>query len=123
MADVVRTPNVRDIDAAVRLYYEKFELSSKDIQEIFEAKSSATVSTLKKIAREEMSKRPGRKPWDDSCVPTDIAYDAWGLKIADLERRRRHLIMLGVIREPNVDSEGAAEEQSAAASSEVSANV
>lgn len=93
MADVIRRPNIRDIDAAVRLYYEKFELSSKDIRAIFDAKSTATVSRLKNIVREEMSKT-GRLPWDSHNVPTDIAYRVWGLEIGDLERRRAKLMKL-----------------------------
>ncbi len=94
MADVIKRPNVRDIDAAVRLYYEKFELSGSDIQAIFGAKSSSTVSKLKKIVREEMAKT-GRLPYDQHNVPTDVAFAAWGLDIADLERRRAKLMKLG----------------------------
>ncbi len=99
------TPNVRDIDAAVRLYYEKFELSSKDIGELFGVKSSATVAKLKRQAREEMARHPERKSWDESQVPTDIAYKAWGLDISDLERRRAKLIKLGFIVEKEASSD------------------
>ncbi len=93
MADNIRRPNVKNIDAAVRFYYETFELSSKDIQEIFDAKSSATVAKLKQIVRDEMVKT-GRLPWNTHNVPTDIAFKVWGLDIADLERRRAKLIKL-----------------------------
>ena len=98
MTDNIKRPNVRNIDAAVRLYYEKFELSGADIQVIFGAKSSSTVSKLKKIVREEMVK-VGRLPYDPHNVPTDIAFAAWGLDIADLERRRAKLIKLGAVQE------------------------
>ncbi len=98
MADVIKRPNVRDIDVAVRLYYEKFELSGADIQAIFGAKSSSTVSKLKKIVREEMVKT-GRLPYDQHNVATDVAFEAWGLDIADLERRRAKLMKLGGVRE------------------------
>jgi hypothetical protein len=98
MSEAIRRPNVKNIDAAVRLYYEKFELGSKDIREIFDAKSSVTVTNLKKIAREKMAEKD-RMPYDKYCVPTDIAYEAWGLDIADLERRRAKLIKLGAVQE------------------------
>lgn len=94
----VRCPNIKNIDAAVRLYYEKFELSSKDIRLIFDTKSTATESKLKNMVREEMAKE-GRLPWDSHNVPTDIAFKAWGLEIADLERRRAKLVKLGLIQE------------------------
>lgn len=129
MSEIIRTPNIRDIDAAVRMYYEKFELSSRDIQEIFDIKSSATVSKLKYIARQAMSKYPGRKPWDEHCVPTDIVYEAWGLKIADLERRRKTLIRLGYIQDRKTVTAEPEEAQGEQASfsevtpSEVTANV
>lgn len=93
MADNIRRPNVKNIDAAVRLYYETFELSSKDIQEIFDAKSSATVARLKNMVRDEMVKT-GRLPWNVHNVPTELAFEVWGLDIADLERRRTKLIKL-----------------------------
>lgn len=96
MGKYVRCPNIKNIDAAVRLYYEKFELSSKDIRLIFDTKSTATESKLKNMVRMEMSKAE-RKPWDEHCVPTDLAYKVWGLDITDLERRRAKLVKLGVI--------------------------
>ena len=97
MADVIKRPNVKDINAAVRLYYEKFELSNSDIKLIFEAKSTATVSKLKALVREEMVKS-GRLSYNPHNVPTDIAYAAWGLDIADLERRRAKLMKLGAVQ-------------------------
>lgn len=98
MAEVIRCPNIKDIDLAVRLYYETFELSSKDIRMIFGTKSTATEAKLKKMVRVEMAKT-GKKPWNDSCVPTEAAFKAWGLDIADLERRRAKLMKLGVLQE------------------------
>lgn len=93
MAEGIRCPNIKNLDAAVRLYYEKFELGSKDIRLIFGTRSTATEARLKKVVREEMIK-VGRKPWDEHCVPTDVAYKVWGLDIADLEKRRRKLMGL-----------------------------
>ena len=42
----VRVPQVRDIETALRLYYERLELSNKDIKELFET-STGTVYRLK----------------------------------------------------------------------------
>lgn len=93
MTECIKRPNVGNLDAAVRLYYEKFELSSDDIKQIFGAKSSSSVARLKKLAREAAVKA-GRMPWDAHCVPTDVAYEAWGLEIADLEKRRAKLMKI-----------------------------
>lgn len=97
-----KAPNIKNIDLAVRLYYEKFELGTADIRAIFDAKSSATVTRLKKMVREEMAKS-GRLAWNPYSVPTDIAFSTWGLDINDLERRRKNLIKLGAIKEDTED--------------------
>lgn len=84
---------VTDIDLAVRMYYERIELSSADIMKLFGVKSSQTVAKLKNIARKLMLERD-RKSWSPYNVNTVIAYEAWGLDISDLERRRTKLARL-----------------------------
>ena len=84
---------ITDIDLAVRMYYERIELSSADIMKLFGVKSSQTVAKLKKTARELMLER-GRKSWNPYNVNTVIAYEAWGLDISDLEKRRTKLARL-----------------------------
>ena len=81
---------VVNIDAAVRLYYERIELSTADIKEIWGISSSKTAGKYRDKVREEMVKR-GKEPYDVNCVNTDIAFEVWGLSIKDLEYRRARL--------------------------------
>ena len=87
---MVRVPSTVDIAAAIRLYYEKSEISNADIIAIFGKMGSAKVAALKKLALEKMAEN-GVRLWDSRCVNTDSAYTAWGLSIADLEKRYSRL--------------------------------
>lgn len=86
----VRIPQLCSVENAVRLYYEKSELTSADIKRLFDIHSSATVTKLKALAREKMieEKIPAR---DSRNVNTAMAYKAWGLDISDLEQRLKKL--------------------------------
>ena len=77
---------VKDIGVAVRLFYERFELSNKDIKELFGVTGSNTVTRLKNQALQLMAEK-GRQPWSKECVNTECAYEAWGLDITELEKR------------------------------------
>lgn len=90
---MARTPQLTDINIAVKKYYEKIELSNADIRALFGVSSSRTVCKLKDMAKNEMVKQ-GKQSWNPHCVNTETAYLAWGLDIADLERRREKLIKL-----------------------------
>ncbi len=86
----VRIPQVRSIEGAVRLYYEKSELTNSDIKQLFDVHSSATIMKLKNLARERMTER-NIPIWNAQNVNTAAAYEAWGLSIDDLEQRLRKL--------------------------------
>ncbi len=86
----VRIPQITDIETAIRLYYERIELSNADIRELFGDLSPATISKLKKKAREIMS-RENIPEWSAQNVNTEAAFKAWGLDISDLERRYKKL--------------------------------
>lgn len=75
-----------DVELAVRLYYERIELTNKDIRKLFDIKSSTTVAKLKRIAIEAMVEK-GQTPFSAYGVNTETAYEAWKLDINDLERR------------------------------------
>ena len=81
----VRVPQVRDIETALRLYYERLELSNKDIKELFET-STGTVYRLKAIAKEEMDAM-GLQCWNATHVNTEAA----GLDIQKMERNYKRL--------------------------------
>ena len=95
----VRTPQIADIETAVRIYYEKIELSSKDIQELFPgAKGASTITRLKGKARERMAEE-GALVYNSRCVNTEVAFRAWGLDIEDLEKRLAKLRRLKLHKE------------------------
>ena len=85
----VRVPQVRDIETVLRIYYERLELSNKDIRTLFET-SAGTVYRLKAVAKEEMDAM-GLQCWNATHVNTEAAYKAWGIDIERLERNYKRL--------------------------------
>ena len=95
----VRIPQIRDPLAAIRLFYSKTELSTGDIRELFAAGKGKRISgeralKLKKLAREAMHEK-GIPSYDATKCNTDVAYEVWGINIADLERRYAKLQKYG----------------------------
>lgn len=86
MASNVRIPIITSIENAIFIYYSRIEIGNKDITELFGNLSSATISRLKRKAREQMA-IDGVKSWTGYGVSTESAYRAWNLDINDLERR------------------------------------
>ena len=87
----IRIPRLRDIEDAIRIYYENIEIGTKEIKELFISRndtyiSNSTAMKLKKIAKEKMAEKE-IKNWDASRVNTKAAFEAWGLEINDLEKR------------------------------------
>lgn len=91
----VRIPTVTSLQTAIRLFYERTELSNEDIRELFGDLSSATIARLKNVARKEMAER-NTPVWSANRVNTEVAYVSWGLSIDDLERRYEKLKKLSV---------------------------
>lgn len=94
----VRIPAVTSLQTAIRLYYERTELSNDDIRELFGRHSSTTIAKLKNIARNEMTER-NTPVWNANCINTEVAYAAWGLSIEDLEKRLKKLKELKILTE------------------------
>lgn len=86
----VRVPQLRSIESAVRIFYEKSELTNNDIKQLFDVHSSATITKLKNLARKRMAEE-NITVWDARNVNTATAYKSWGLQIDDLEQRLRKL--------------------------------
>lgn len=78
-----------DIELAVRLYYDSIEIGSQEIKELYSC-SSATAKRLKDIALAEMAKE-GKRPCLRAHVNTRMAFKAWGIDIADFEKRLHKL--------------------------------
>ncbi len=89
----VRIPQVKDIETAIRLYYERIELSNSDIRKLFGDLAAATVVKLKKKARQVITEE-NIMEWNNRNVNTEAAFKAWGLDIADLERRYKKIAAL-----------------------------
>lgn len=85
----VRVPQITSLETAIRLYYERIELSNSDIRELFGKLAPATIK-MKNKALAIMTER-NTPVWNAQRVNTEIAYEAWGLNIADLERRFKKL--------------------------------
>ncbi|MCI5892915.1 MAG: hypothetical protein MRZ66_05895 [Clostridiales bacterium] len=84
------------LDTAIRIYYENPEIGNAEIGELFGTKSSSTIKNLKKKAQDLMITREKKSFWPYT-VNTAIAYEAWGLDIEDLERRRTKLKKFGLV--------------------------
>lgn len=76
----------KDIGKLIRIFYENIELGSDEIREMYDGISKSAIQTLKKKARKVMVTNDVM-PWDANKVNTESAFVAWGLEIADLERR------------------------------------
>lgn len=99
----VGVPQISSLETAIRLYYERVELSSKDIKELFGC-SASTATGLKQAALEQMEKEDLPR-WSQHNVNTEAAYRAWGLEIATLERNLRKLRALKLAQEPGTATE------------------
>ena len=83
-------PDISGIENALRIYYKHSELGNKQITELFGKRSSATISRLKRVVKNEMAKR-NVLSYGMNKVNTSVAYEVWGIDVADLERRMKKL--------------------------------
>lgn len=83
-------------DIAIKMYYEKTELSNSDIKELFGGVSSSTISRLKNKVKDKMVEE-GVYTWQPSNVNTKIAFKVWNLNVEEMEKNYRKLKRLGLI--------------------------
>ncbi len=83
--DRVNVPHVVSIEKAVMTYYEKTELREADILALFGCSRSKAWEL--RHAALSLMKEKGVMRYDVHSVETECAYEAWGLNIADLEKR------------------------------------
>ena len=96
MSDVrPNIPELGSVKTAVLMYYQKPALRNADIHELFPRAGKDTVQRLKRLGREKTNEL-GNQHWHSLMVNTHDAYLAWGLDIADLEKRYSKLKRLGV---------------------------
>lgn len=92
----MRVPMIKSIETAVSVFYRYPQLGNKQIRELFGNIGDARCVALKRLAFDLMNER-GIMCYNDVVVNTDVAYDAWGINIADLERRMKKMNQLGVV--------------------------
>ena len=87
----VRIPQIEDIGAALEVYYSRITLTNADIRRLFgRSLANGTMAKLRRLARQEED-RAGIIPTNPATVSTAAAYTAWGIDVAELERRWRGL--------------------------------
>lgn len=91
----MNTPKIASVGTAVELYYSTYALYTEDVKRLFPGASSATISRLKRVAR-EYTLSQGRRLIDLKSVPTGDAYEAWGLDIRTLEAKYKKMMSLGI---------------------------
>ena len=83
-------PTITSLENALMIYYKYSEIGNSEIAELFGKRSSATISKLKKIVKDEMIKKDIFS-YGSNKINTKIAFIVWGLDVADLEKRSRKL--------------------------------
>ena len=69
-AATVRVPQITSLETAIRLYYERIELSNSDIRELFGKLAPATIKSLKNKAQAIMTER-NTPIWNAQRVNTE----------------------------------------------------
>ena len=90
----VNVPQVRSIEKAIRVFYEKRELTTTDIMDLFGV-SRSKACVLKKRGLEEQVEK-GVPLWNSRAVDTASAFRSWGLDIDEMENSLRKLRKLGL---------------------------
>ena len=93
----VRVPQVKDLEAAIRMFYEKNAFSVNDIKQIFGV-STTTANRLKHRARAQEEKE-NIPCWNERFVNPDAAFRAWGLDIGRMEASLKRLRALKIYKE------------------------
>lgn len=73
-----------DVDTALRLYYSRPELSSKEIKELFGGASDSLVTKKKNVAKSLMKQRNIHTAIPAN-VNTKVAFEAWHIDIKAYE--------------------------------------
>ena len=90
-----RRKDITSIDTALRIYYSKSEIGSPEMKELFGDMCNSSLTMMRKPVLEAMAER-GMKSFRQYTVNTEVAYEVWGIDVADLEKRRAKLLKLGL---------------------------
>lgn len=84
-----RIPQVRDIRTAVRIYYERLDLTTKDICELFGCQATKANALKKQAIRAQ--KEADVMLRNAHMCDTEQAYITWGLDISVMEAKMKKL--------------------------------
>ena len=93
----MKVKQIADIETAIRIYYQYPEIDNNQMRELFGKICSSTAARYKKAVKDEQIKRNVKTMCIDA-VNTEVAYDVWGIDVADLERRLKKLKSLGLAK-------------------------
>ena len=88
-------PSITSIDNALKIYYSNSEIGNNEISTLFGKRSSDTICRLKRIVKDEMNARDVYS-YGANKVNTEIAYEVWGIDVADLEKRMKKMKQLNL---------------------------
>lgn len=91
----MQRPNIKDIDAAIRVFYGNGYVSNTEIREIFGVKSDASIARIKKPVLEE-EVRLGVPRVVPFCLNTKVAFEVWGIDVPELVKSRDERMRLGL---------------------------
>lgn len=83
-----------DIKTAVKIYYTKPEIGTKEIMELFSVKGTKALQMKNEVRKVKAEK--GVKVWLPHSVNTEVAFEVCGLNIINLEARLKKLQRLGM---------------------------
>lgn len=76
-----------NIEVAVRMYYEKISLTNADIKTLFGVTSNRTIAKYKNEVVNYFAKTDVDPVHYNRTLDTWRAFEAWGIDIAELEKR------------------------------------
>lgn len=91
----MKVKRIVDIDTALYIYYRYPKIGNKEIKELFGGLGSAALTKYKKAVQEEQIKQDV-KTSQLHTINTEVAYEVWGIDVAELEKRRDKLKKLGL---------------------------
>ena len=86
----INIPAIISFENALQVYYSHSELGNKEIKALFGSRSPSTIARLKALAKAEMIKRD-MPSYGMYKVNTVIAFEVWGIDVADLEKRMQKI--------------------------------
>ena len=82
----------KDFKKIIRIYYENYELGTKEVMELFECGRAKAVELKRPILMEQAQRRTPY--FDRNKINTKVAYEMWNIDIKDAEERYKRLASL-----------------------------